>query len=647
MKSVFSRSAAALVLAGAAAAAATPAIASATGATATRTVLAGSQPVWAVPALAAGVPAGAAVREFQVNLPLRDAATAQALAGAVSDPHSASYGKYLTAAQFDARFAPTGAQVAAVESWLRSSGIHVVGVPANNRYVDAVGTVSAIDHAFSTTIETYRVGGLQLAANATPLSVPSALAPDVLAVTGLDDGAALTRPDHIVAGGASHVASGRTSVATPCSGYWGQNVVTMPAAYGVTSFPTYTCGYSAKQLEGAYGVAAAIAKGTTGAGVTVAITDAYASPTIVTDVNAFSTADGIPTLGATQLTQVLDKPFNDQNLCGGAAGWNMEETLDVEAVHAMAPGANIVYMGAKNCANDLGITVVNDIVAKKLASVVSDSWSDNGEAVPASQVTAEHAIWVQGAAEGIGFNFSSGDSGDLLAATGKAQPSLPGSDDYVTAVGGTTLAVTKANTYGFETGWGNTRAPVAYDSKGNPVGYGIAPPGVFYAGAGGGTSHVVAEPWYQQKVVPVNLSHEYGKVSRVVPDVAALADPYTGMTMYMTMGGAVTSFAIGGTSLASPLFAGIEALANQGRPSPIGFANPLLYSLVGTVAFHDVRPTLRPTAIAFTSANPASLCASSCVITEGTDSSLQTAAFYDNVTGLGTPNGANFLAKTK
>jgi subtilase family serine protease len=479
------------------------------------------------------------------------------------------------------------------------------------------------------------------------LSVPSGIAPDILAVTGLDDGAALMRPDHVTSDTGTAVGNAaqadRNTVNAPCSKYYGQHVVAMPEAYGVKKFPTNICGYTAVQLEEGYGIGSAISTGNDGSGVTVAITDAYASSTIESDANAFSSLEGIPTLKSGQLTQDLAKTFDLQTECGGTAGWNLEETLDVEAVHTTAPGANIVYVGAKNCANGLGIVAVNDVVAHHLADIVTDSWSEGTENLPPSALNAEHAIWVQGASEGIGFNFSSGDDGDLLAVTGETQPSVPASDPEVTAVGGTSLAVGQGGNYESETGWGNDRAPVAYNNSGAPVGYGLPLPGEFYAGAGGGTSHVFAEPSYQDGVVPSSLADEYGTPSRVVPDVSALADPYTGMEEVETMNGTLTAFAIGGTSLSSPLFAGMEALADQSRNAAIGFANPLLYSISGTDAFHDVTPTVSPVALAFTSSNPASLCYDSCLITQGHDTSLQTTAGYDNVTGIGSPNGMDFI----
>jgi subtilase family serine protease len=124
----------------------------------------------------------------------------------------------------------------------------------------------------------------------------------------------------------------------------------------------------------------------------------------------------------------------------------------------------------------------------------------------------------------------------------------------------------------------------------------------------------------------------------VVPDVAALADPYTGFAVGRTIGGTYTVQTWGGTSLACPLFAAVQAVASTGRHTAIGFANPLLYSLAGTGAYHDVVPQRAPVALATPSG--------SALITEDRDSSLLTSFGYDEVTGVGSPNG-KALAKAE
>jgi subtilase family serine protease len=177
----------------------------------------------------------------------------------------------------------------------------------------------------------------------------------------------------------------------------------------------------------------------------------------------------------------------------------------------------------------------------------------------------------------------------------------------VTSVGGTSLAIGKNKNYEFETGWGTELDPLASSGQ-----WAFNPPGTvarlqfWYDGSsGGGVSTAYTQPSYQKGVVPAALARDVpqGKATgpmRVVPDVSALADPSTGMLVGETLYGtdkqphkiAFYLSRIGGTSVASPIFSGIEADASQAAGHPLGFANPLIYSLdkanKTTRAFNDV-----------------------------------------------------------
>ena len=145
-------------------------------------------------------------------------------------------------------------------------------------------------------------------------------------------------------------------------------------------------------------------------------------------------------------------------------------------------------------------------------------------------------------------------------------------------------------------------------------------------------------------MVPDSLSRAYSDTRmRVEPDLAAVADPYTGYLIGYTSGGVYSEFSYGGTSLATPVISALFALASQGRSAPIGFANPLLYSPAVRATIFDVAPKRAPTAMAFTSTNPASLCYDSCLITTDRDTSLHGATGFDDVTGLGAPRDAAFV----
>ena len=167
-------------------------------------------------------------------------------------------------------------------------------------------------------------------------------------------------------------------------------------------------------------------------------------------------------------------------------------------------------------------------------------------------------------------------------------------------MGGTSLAIGRSNNYEFETAWGTLLDPLAANGKH----WQFPPPGKypdFYDGSGGGgVSFNFTQLSYQRGVVPDSLATKLpnGTTSatpmRVEPDVATLADPSTGILVgQTTLQPNGTSFAfslsrIGGTSVSCPVFAGIEADAQQAAGHPLGFANPAIYQRYGTSAFRDV-----------------------------------------------------------
>ena len=158
----------------------------------------------------------------------------------------------------------------------------------------------------------------------------------------------------------------------------------------------------------------------------MAIIDAFASPTILQDVNQWSTNRGLPTMTPAQLVQVVppgiyNKP---QNRRQDPQGWYGEETLDVEAVHGMAPGAKIVYVGAPNNYQDLD-SAMNHVVDRHLAQIVTNSYGFSTELLPPGYILPMEDTLIQAAIEGIGVYFSSGDSGDETVNHGFATPTGP------------------------------------------------------------------------------------------------------------------------------------------------------------------------------------------------------------------------------
>jgi subtilase family serine protease len=591
--------------------------------------LKGTHPAWAQSKhfVAAADTAGAV--NFRVYLGWKDAAGAEALANAVSDPRSASYRQFLSPAQFRDRFAPSEAQVADVRSWLKQQGFAVTYTPSNRHYVAAEGTVAQASAAFGTSFGTYTVEGKSVRSPSGDVSIPDSLAGTVTSVVGLDDSAEFVQPDRAADTKAPPSEGFRN--APPQSDYWAQlfSPYAFPAGFRdlkLPSVPWTVKGYTPAQIKGAYNISGAY----TGAGQTVAVVDAYASPTIVQDVNQWSRNRGLPTMNASQFTQVVAPGTykRPQNSHQDPQGWYGEETLDIEAVHGMAPGANIVYVGAPNNYQDLD-AALNHVVDRHLAQIVTNSYGWNGELLAPGFIKPINDTLIQAAAEGIGVYFSSGDNGDETSVLGSPSTDFPASSPWVTAVGGTSLGVSAANTRAVETGWGTS------DYLCNTTTLACDRTGWVY-GAGGGVSQVFAKPAYQSAL---NLS------GRGVPDVAALGDPQTGLLVGQTQtfpdGAYYDEYRIGGTSLASPIFAGIMALADQRAGQPHGFANPAIYAHPG--AFYDVRSV--KTAVArrnYTNNVDASAGTSDHLRTfdDYSGSPTQhTNAGWDNVTGLGTPNG--------
>jgi len=551
------------------------------------------------------------------------------LALAVSDPKSASYGHYLTPAQFNQQFGPTAAQAASVRGYLSGLGFTVKGVAQGNRWVTVSGTVHQIESAFGTTLRNYSYKGKTLRAASRPLSVASTMGKLISGIVGVGTEGTLRQPA-LALSDSTVTPNDAVPPRQQCSAFWDQFEQVSPPAYGRTSFPTNNCGYTGAQLRGAYGVQNAVSHGDNGTGQTVAIIDAYASATIVDDTNALAASQGEPALAPGQFTETDMTPFDLQDLCG-PNGWNEEETLDVAAVHGLAPGANIHYIGAMDC--DTGIdAAVNFVLQNHTANIVSNSYGFLGEDGLGDEVATEDSMFRQAAIEGIGFYFSSGDDGDnTVAGTPHPEPDFPASDPFVTSVGGTDLAVTSSNGYLFETSWGDDLDSVNFATSPNSLSQPL--PGSFIFGGGGGVSALFTEPLYQKLRVPKSLAKlNGGAAMRVVPDIGAVGDPETGLAMIFRG----TPVTIGGTSLSCPVIAGIQAVASQNRRIPIGFANPMLYvlSLPGR-AFHDVTAPSSPVAIMTQSGRS--------LLTLGQDSSLTSTNGYDDTTGLGTPNGSAFL----
>ena len=634
----------------------------------------------------AGKVAGTAAVSFDLLLTLRNAAGAQALVKAISTPGSAEFHHYLTDSAWVARYAPTTASVAKARSWLRSEGFSIGALPKDRLFVPASGSAAQVEKAFGVTLGYYEVNGHKVRLANGALSIPASLAGIVSGAVGVNQYVATTS---LAAAGATPTSAKPAQEPPPppgfrnpqpCSSSWGQKTDTADSGSLYAPFthplPYAICGYTPAQLRGAYNLAGSVAAGNDGTGVTLAIVDAYDSPTLLSDAQKyFKLNDPAHPLKSSQFANLTPPTVDDVALCDGS-GWYTEQALDVESSHSMAPGAGILYVGAQDCQSSSLLVALTTAVTSG-ASVVSNSWGDLlGDLFDdVATKTAYDNTFMLAATTGVSVLFSSGDNGDNFAASGLTAPDYPPSSPFVTAVGGTTLEVNNHNQRVAEYGWSTAKQSLCA-SKTTNCGSATKPAALAYLyGGGGGTSYTYTQPYYQAPVVPSALALRneaiFGPVPlRVVPDISMDADPTSGMLIGLTQvfpdGTFYDQLKEGGTSLASPLLAGVIADADQAAGIPLGFLNPVLYkaSLGGNSTFEDILAPSNPNAAAAIRVDYANSVDASGgylvslrainyegpeIYCDGTGNcatrlvTLTTAPGYDGMTGLGSA-GHNFIA---
>jgi subtilase family serine protease len=565
----------------------------------------------------------------------RDQAGLAAAATAISDPASPRYQHYLSPAQVQARFGATAAQQRAVRGWLRRSGLAVTH--DDGFVITAAGTAARAEAALRAGLAlSHPAGSVAQVVPSRAMSVPAAAA-GAIATIRVSTAAVPLGPHQPLRAAASVVPGSRAAARYPerCSAYYGQKTATrLPGAYGrrITWAP---CGYQPAQLRAAYGATRA---GLTGAGTSVAILSETGYPTALRDANRWARQRHFPPFARGQFSARVAR-----NPGGGAT---IEDAMDIEAVHGMAPAARIVYVvGNGHITGDVLLDSLDTVVRRRLAKVVTASWYEGFMPVPESMIRSWEGVLQRAAVEGITVNIASGDFGNRLGLE------YPSSDPWDTSVGGTSLAIGARGKYLWETGWDSAETGLARNGRS----WHPAPPGQFAGASTGGVSRKFAQPRYQHGVVHGNVWH--GRRMRAVPDVSALGDPDLGYQIGLTAPiGRRTRFADqvnGGTSLSSPLLAGFEADLIQGRGGTrLGFANPLLYAHANSAAFHDI--TSDPQGRGLTEAviygpyhyeilsgrempptlSTMGLC--------GRDRTLRCGPGYDMVTGLGSPGPAFF-----
>jgi subtilase family serine protease len=580
---------------------------------------------------------------------------AENYASAVSTPGSKLFGHFLSPDAFTSKFGASGGETAKVESWLRSQGFSGVAADSQRDYVRATGSVSAIDAAFKVKMDNYRstaqatAGQYTLRSNSGPVAIPASLSSSVLGVTGLDNARPVlpletptAKPD--TASARKDVKKASTAASAACSAYYGQHVATgLPKQFGTTRFPTELCGYTAPQLRAAYGASFK----NNGKDQTVALIELGLTQDMFLTLKDYAHRNKLP---APSTHRYSELSLGQGTMCGDE--FDVEEQLDVEASYAMAPHVNQLVVGGDSCNNgdmglqglfDADLAVINGSGHHPLATIASNSWEGSDEEQDPTNTAIETDYLVRAAAVGVGMYFSSGDGSGVEA---------PSDNPYAIAVGGTTLGISKTDTRLFETGWSTGES------------FQLGKHWIFEGeqGAdGGGPSLLWKQPGYQKGVVPAKLAKAPGNRGgrvRSVPDISADADPFTGMAVGLLNFPADPSqpptyfqTPIGGTSESSPLVAGIIADAQQGQHHAFGFINPVLYKLFNTRALHQPLPLTSHSKAAYRGvACDAAACGIQ-VLTTFDDQSQKMFGYtgqvtlrgYNNMTGIGTPHGQNFI----
>jgi subtilase family serine protease len=480
-----------------------------------------------------------------------------ALVEAQHDPHSPLYQQWLTPAEYGARFGAGARDVARICDWLRSHGFAIDEVAASRRQIQFSGTAEQVAEAFHTEIHRYSVDGVEHLANAQDPQIPAAFAGVVGGVVSLHDfrrksEISAKRPIGSAAVNAGTAARSQHGARTEYSD--GTTHYLFPADWATI-----------------YDLSSLYSAGKNGTGSSIAIVGR--SNINASDVASFRSASGLP---ANQPSVILVSTNP-----GLVSGDQDESTLDVEWSGAVAPGAAVKFVvGASTSTTDGVDLSAQYIVNHATAQVVSTSYGSCEQDMGAAELAFYNGLWQQAASEGISAFVSSGDSGAAGCDGGSSSKGTVAgvnglcSSPYSTCVGGTE----------FNEGANASRYWSASDGANYESALGYIPEEVWNESASnggsglwastGGVSTTYAQPSWQKGIAGTSASNGM----RAVPDVAMSASSHDGYVIVEDG----SYWIIGGTSAASPSFAGVMALVVQGQGGKgQGNANPGLYALLG------------------------------------------------------------------
>jgi hypothetical protein len=508
-----------------------------------------------------GTMAAAQKVSVEVTLNLRNQAQLDALLAGQADPGSPYYGHYLSAPQFDAAFGPTADQVTQVENSLRAVGLTPGQVSGDRLSIPVTGTAAQIQHAFGTTLDSYRLKGGRVAyANTSAPQVQTGVAPLIQGVIGLDN---LFQAHSMSAPRAKSDTAARAVKAALAA-----HPMSRAGAAAAAATPKCMDAFNAWPLTfdtffaPFYGISQLYSLGDFGANSKVAILEL--EPNLPSDITAFESCYGV---SAPVSYLPVDGGVDGTGATGTGVG---EAALDIEIVAALAPKSTIhVYQGPNS--NQGFFDIFNQFATSNAEKTMSVSWG-GCEADPgntASYMDQLETVFKKTAAQGQSILASSGDDGstgcyiDGGSKDTRLSADFPASAPYVTAVGGTYI-VEWPNSGGLgEVVWNESNFKV--NGTPDPLG----------AGGGAVSTHFCMPKYQYQTAIPGLANSHLAPTSscmsttdpnknpagyhREIPDVSADADPTTGYGIFFDgswIGGA------GGTSASAPLWAAIAALTD-------------------------------------------------------------------------------------
>ena len=596
--------------------------------------------------------------------PEREAALRQLLEDQ-QNKGSANYHAWLTPEQFGKQFGPSDADVQAVTDWLTQQGFTVGKVTAGRIAVEFSGTVAQVQNAFHTQLHRYAVGGEEHFANAAEPAIPEALSPVVGGVMGLHNFRKRPFVHHL----GKFRKDTSTGQITPLFTY-------TEAAGG----PFY--GVGPADFDTIYHVPTTTFDGT---GQSIAVVGRV--NILLQDVRDFRTMFGLP---AKDPQIILNGP--DPGLIGpdGTTSDEGESALDVEWAGAVASGANVIFVTTQMTQTD-GVDGVDAsaiyAVENNVAGVLSDSYGICESSLGTSGNAFYNALWEQAAAQGITVVVAAGDNGaagcddpsSQSAAVGGIAVSGLASTPYNIAMGGTDFTYTNNNQ---STYWNSNGSNNVYPSAKSYIpelpwndscaaaglagctGVSSTSSSLNIVAASGGPSAVYPKPnWQHGTSVPADGARD-------LPDVSLFSGDGNNGSFYIICqsdqnipgdtGCNLTSRsptapyhdfqAVGGTSAATPTFAGIIALVNQKTGQRQGTANYALYNLANTAGvYHDINTGNNSVPCAGHSpdcSNTSSTTGAVGVLTTtagGNTLAYAAGTGYDMATGLGTMDVTNLV----